>query len=297
MSDNPQYAHVHVKQQKGLKQKMQHHKGAGEPLPEQMELLALSSDSCSTYPPERTSPSLSANVLSPTNNSVFNYNQIPNQQRHAGHQHQQQQQQQQRNIIYQANNQVHLHSNGITPQMIQPQHPPNNNPGQMNPLHVAQQLSPPHTLHPNQQMSTQLQHAVQQHKQQQRYQQQHPHLVQQQQQQQQPIYNQSISPNSIPSEPAEIIKVLSQALVGQQQLQHQQQAQLFSLHPSHQSRHPPTAPSLQMSHQNDLLKRRLSRWERLTNQNRNYLLSLNNKEDQFRAICALSLLAVPEPQY
>ena len=292
MSDNPQYAHVHVKQQKGLKAKMQqHHAGAGEPLPEQMELLALSSDSCSTYPPERTSPSLSANVMSPTNNSVFNYNQIPNQQRHAAaHQHQQQQQQQQRNIIYQANSQVHLHSNGITPQMIAqpPQHPTANQSGQMNPLHVAQQLSPPHTLHPNQQMSTQLQHAVQQHKQQQRYQQQQQaHLVPQQQ----PIYNQSISPNSIPSEPAELIKVLSQALVGQQQLQHQQQAHLFMHQSAHQSRQP------QMSHHNDLLKRRLSRWERLTNQNRNYLLSLNNKEDQFRAICALSLLAVPEPQH
>lgn len=289
MSDNPQYAHaaaVHHVKSKGLKQL----KHKGNDLPEQMELLALSSDSCSTYPPERTSPSLSATVLSPTNNSVFNYNQQAIQQ----------QPRQQRNIIYQANNQVHLHSqqqNGISPQIIQ-------NPS-MN-IHVAQQLSPPHTLHPNQQMSNQLKHAVQQ----QRYQQ--PQLVQHsQQQQQQPIYNQSISPNStIPSEPVEIIKVLSQALVGQHnQLQQQQQVanhqqHLFNLQQQQQAAQQQAAqqttrPATQLNqmHHNDLLKRRLNRWERLTNQNRNYLLSLNNKEDQFRAICALSLLAVPEPQY
>lgn len=301
MSDNPQYAHAtavnhHVKQSKPgqLKQLKQH---KGNELPEQMELLALSSDSCSTYPPERTSPSLSATVLSPTNNSVFNYNQPINQQQ------QQQRQQKQRNIIYQANNQVHLHSqqqpNGISPQIIQQ--------NSINPnLHVAQQLSPPHTLHPNQQMSTQLQHAVQQQKQRYQQQQQQPQLVQQQQ----PIYNQSISPNStIPSEPVELIKVLSQALVGQHNQLHQQQQvnhhqHLFSLQQQQQQQaaaqqQVPSRPVTQLNqmHQNDLLKRRLNRWERLTNQNRNYLLSLNNKEDQFRAICALSLLAVPEPQY
>merc|ERR1712168_858740 len=109
-------------------------------------------------------------------------------------------------------------------------------------------------------MSTQLQHAVQQ----QRYQQ--PQLVHSQQQQQ-PIYNQSISPNStIPSEPVEIIKVLSQALVGQHnQLQQQQvanhQQHLFSLQQQQQAQQQAqqTRPATQLNqmHHNDLLKRRL----------------------------------------
>ena len=224
MSDNayaPAYAHVAATgQSKAMKPK----------IPEQIELLALSSDSCSTYPPERTSPSAVSAVLSPTNNgSVFNYGPVANQQR----------------------------------RYIQQRHLPQYPPGSV-PVHVAQ-LSPPTTLHQN-------------------------HIIQQQPFQQQ-IKQQPVQLSPTTSE-SEIIKALSHALVGQHQVQAQQQQQINLLQQQQQQRQ----QTLQMNN-NELLKRRLSRWEKLTNQNRNYLLSLNSKEDQFRAICALSLLAVPEPQY
>ena len=259
MSDNayaPAYAHVTATgQSKALKQKM-----AEQKIPEQIELLALSSDSCSTYPPERTSPSALSAVLSPTNNgSVFNYGPVANQQRR-----------------YQPMRQVHLHNNPQYQAKVPTQNPQQPPPGTV-PVHVAQ-LSPPNTLHQNH-MTAQLQAAA------------HQQRTFQQQQIKQPVFQQ-LSPTTSESE---IIKALSHALVGQHQVQAQQQQQINFLQ-QQQQQASSRQQTLQMQN-NELLKRRLSRWEKLTNQNRNYLLSLNNKEDQFRAICALSLLAVPEPQF
>ena len=218
-----------------------------------MELLALSSDN--SYPQEG-SPPVSA-VLSPSNNSVFNYQLPPTQPR-----------------VY------HQMAYGMAPKpkLVQQQ------PMVAQQQQVAQQLSPPHTLHPGQAMSLQQGQSTRG----------YPQMTPQPQH----MYNQSVSPpSSVSAAPGpfqnELLAALTHVINGQHQQQQQAtQQQLHFIKQQEKARQ----QKLQL-HKNEMLRRRLSRWETLTQQNRGYLLSLNNVEDQFRAICALSLLAVPEPQY